>query len=188
MNIFSVHSDPVISAKQLCNKHVVKMPTESVQLLATCFSLDRLAAPDCPRTLTGKVRGHFNPKHPSALFVRKSKLNMLWLLEHCQAMIDEKHRRYPKGGTHFAIHMLNWVIANMDKDAEVPEGDLTDFIPAISVDAVCRQKCADFNSLDSVSQYKQYYIHDKVDIAVWPTIGDVPDWWPYDKVKFIQYK
>ena len=35
MNIFYVDDDPVISAVQLCNKHIVKMPLETAQILST---------------------------------------------------------------------------------------------------------------------------------------------------------
>ena len=37
MNIFYVDSDPVIAAQQLVDKHVVKMPLETAQLLCSAF-------------------------------------------------------------------------------------------------------------------------------------------------------
>ena len=35
MNIFALSKDPVESAQQMLNKHVVKMPTETCQMLHT---------------------------------------------------------------------------------------------------------------------------------------------------------
>jgi hypothetical protein len=35
MNIFALNEDPIISAKQHFDKHVVKMPTELAQMLCT---------------------------------------------------------------------------------------------------------------------------------------------------------
>ena len=38
MNIFVVDEDPVIAARQLCDKHVVKMILETAQMLMHCCS------------------------------------------------------------------------------------------------------------------------------------------------------
>lgn len=154
-----------------------------MQMLANCFAPAQLADPDCPRTKKGTVRKHSNPNHPSCLFVRKSKDNMQWLIEHCRALIDEKHRRYPKGGTHFALYMLQWVEKNIDQ-ARVPNGDLTDFSVAIKEDKKCRQ-VPGFDKLPVVEQYKLYYIHDKVEIARWFSVDQIPNWWPYNKLDFV---
>ena len=35
MNIFVLDKDPVISAQMMCDKHVVKMCTESLQMIST---------------------------------------------------------------------------------------------------------------------------------------------------------
>ena len=39
MNIFILHSDPEIAAKQHCDKHVCKMIVESAQMLSTAHRL-----------------------------------------------------------------------------------------------------------------------------------------------------
>ena len=39
MNIFYVHKDPVVAAKMLIDKHVVKMIIESAQMLSTAHRL-----------------------------------------------------------------------------------------------------------------------------------------------------
>ena len=39
MNIFKLDDDPVISAQEQCDKHVVKMPTESAQMLSTAHRI-----------------------------------------------------------------------------------------------------------------------------------------------------
>ena len=38
MNIFATHQDPYLSAKVLPDKHIVKMPLESCQMLAIIYS------------------------------------------------------------------------------------------------------------------------------------------------------
>lgn len=37
MNIFILDKDPIIAAQMLCDKHVIKMPLETAQLLCSVF-------------------------------------------------------------------------------------------------------------------------------------------------------
>jgi hypothetical protein len=37
MNIFVLDEDPVISAQMQCDKHIVKMPLETAQMLCSVF-------------------------------------------------------------------------------------------------------------------------------------------------------
>ena len=39
MNIFILNDDPVIAAKEQCDKHVVKMIVESAQMLSTAHRM-----------------------------------------------------------------------------------------------------------------------------------------------------
>lgn len=176
MNIFSTSRCPIQSAKWLSNQLVTKMGLESAQLLATCFSLDRLAAPDCPRTEKGSPRKHFNPKHPSCLFTMYNRSNMQWVIDHAQAIFEEKYRRYPSGGRHFTHNFLDWVIANIN-DSHVPNGELTDFLPAITENAICRRTIVNFDNLDTTEQYRYFIIFDK-HYSIWPTESDIPPWHP----------
>ena len=50
MNIFVLHKDPTKSAEMLCNKHVVKMIVESLQILCNCFD----------QNLVSYKRTHYN--------------------------------------------------------------------------------------------------------------------------------
>ena len=174
MNIFATSQCPVQSARWLCDKHVVKMGVESVELLANCFTLDRLSKPDCPRTQKNRIRGHFNPKHPSCLFTTHNRSNMRWVIDHAEAIFQEKYERYPKGGRHFSHDFLDWVRANV-ADSIVPEGELTDFTVAISADKNCRQ-INGFDKLPVTERYRLYIIHDKP-FATWPE-GKTPPWIP----------
>lgn len=183
MNIFCTSPCPVQSAKWLCDKHVVKQGLESCQILANCFTLAQLAHPLCPRTQTGTARGHFNPKHPSCKFAVESRGNMQWLIDHTEAIFQEKYRRYPTKGRHFAHDFLDWVKANFNNSI-VPDGPFTNFTIAISQDKFCRMQPG-FNYLDIHHQYQSYIIYDKP-FAKWPTIDDIPPWYP-DKTKYVGY-
>lgn len=171
MNIFATDRCPIQSARWLPDKLVVKMGLESCQLIATCFSLDRLAASDCPRTQKGKPRGHFNPKHPSSLWTRASRANLQWLLCHTEATFEEKYARYPKGGRHFSHDFLDWAINRFD-DCEVESGLQTEFSVAINEDKQCRRH-PHFEKSDVVGKYRLYISMDKP-YASW--IRNKPFW------------
>jgi hypothetical protein len=39
MNIFVLDQDPVVAAQMMCDEHIIKMPTESLQMLSTNYRL-----------------------------------------------------------------------------------------------------------------------------------------------------
>ena len=89
MNIFYVELEPDAAARSLCDKHVVKMPLESAQMLCAPFA----TAP--------YKRVHYN--HPCTVWARESKANYEWLLDHAFALLQEytnRKRRLPSSRTH----------------------------------------------------------------------------------------
>lgn len=45
MNIFYVHTDPVVAAQSLCDKHVVKMTLETAQILSAALHIKGFGFP-----------------------------------------------------------------------------------------------------------------------------------------------
>lgn len=173
MNIFALDEDPKAAAQMACDKHVVKMPTESCQLLATCFPLERLAEPDVPRTQKGNVRKHFNPKHPSSIWARATTGNLLWLCDYLHCLFEEKYFRYPDGGRMFNHDFFDWAIKNLH-DTVNTAGKLQKFSLAINADCECRKQ-PEFDEFDPVNCYRLYYIHDKP-FAEWNKTRPKPNW------------
>ena len=110
MNIFYFDSDPFITAKQHCDKHVVKMIVEYAQLLSTAHRVL-----DGKETIIKTEKGRrkkiwilededFNDalyaathvNHPSAKWVRDSYNNYEWLLNLLVFLSAEYTRRYGK--------------------------------------------------------------------------------------------
>jgi len=96
---------------------------------------------------------------------------MDWLILHAYAQFEEFSFRNKK--RHFSQDFLDWIIDNID-DAEVPDGDLTEFAVAIQQDKKCRQ-LPDFDSLSVFEKYRKFYIHDKY-FAKWEKGRNKPDW------------
>jgi hypothetical protein len=182
MNIFCLDECPIQSAQWVNDKHCVKMPTESIELLAYCFHSSRLSDADCPRTKTGNVRKQPKTyaKHPSTKWVLRSSGNFDWLLRHATEMTDEKLRRYPSKPMHFARRFLDWCDKNR-ADSIVPDGPMTDFAIAINESMLCRS-VKGFDKLSRVNQYRLYYAIDKTHIAQWR--ANKPSWYNNLKNEF----
>ena len=96
MNIFVTDSCPVQSARNLPDKHIVKMPLETCQMLAIIYSdwyygVGKLYKQDGTpyRTEHGAFRNH-----PCTQWAAANQYNLAWLILHGVALCDEYHQRY----------------------------------------------------------------------------------------------
>lgn len=86
MNVFVLDKNMKKSAEYTCDKHVVKMITEHVQLLCTTYyfcNMDNMS----PYKLSHK-------NHPIAKWLRSSLSNWLWLRDYTLILYDEYKYRY----------------------------------------------------------------------------------------------
>lgn len=151
MNIFFVNRDPIVSAQQLVDKHVVKMPLETAQLLCSAF----------PQGVAPYRRTHYN--HPSAIWTRQSKQNYIWLIKHGLALCEEYTHRY--GKTHKSQAVILWCKDNLSS-LEFNSEDFND--PPACMPDECKTG-------DSVASYQNYYRTHKSYIYNW-TNRIKPDW------------
>lgn len=87
MNIFVTYADPVVCAEVLDNQRLVKMMTESVQIM--CTALQNQGAPWQPWMTRSTHEGH-----PVVLWAQACQDNFLWLWEHTLALEAEWKWRY----------------------------------------------------------------------------------------------
>ena len=96
MNIFVTDPDPVKSAKVLPDKHIVKMPLETCQMLAIVASSEWGynfgSLPKIDGTPYKTSKGAFR-KHPCTIW---AQTNWTWLIEHGLALCYEYTHRYNK--------------------------------------------------------------------------------------------
>jgi len=158
MNIFAVNEDPVISARESCDAHSIKMPLEVAQMLCTNLHLWGLEAPYKPT--------HKN--HPCTKWARESLGNWKWLLAYGNGLGEEYTRRYGK------THKSHLVIKECAKALVPLLGERTPF--ALAMDVKWK--------LDNPYASYQYYIANKVfkngSIPTWKHTS-TPQW-------FHQYK
>lgn len=153
MNIFRLDNDPQLAAEMAIDKHIVKMPVETAQLLHTALrqhgvSHDWLYKP-------------FNPKHPSCLWVTESRFNFKWLVGHGKALCAEYTRRYGK------VHKCQSLIEKA--------GELAGCIQDIPSTPMRLAMPDQFRTDDAVHSYRLYYAGAKFRFAKWKT--SVPYWW-----------
>ena len=160
MNIFILNKDETISAKQMIDKHVVKMPTESMQMISTCLDYYGFDSPYKPVMLN----------HPCTIWARQSRDNMQWLVNHCIALCKEYTVRY--GKEHKVERTVKQCAGNIRRMvSELPDEGLTEFAQAMP---------DKYKNEDVCKAYQDYYMGDKWYFATWKT--QAPDWWPENHV------
>ena len=188
MNIFYLDHDVRKCAEMHNDKHVVKMILEYAQLLSTAHRiLDGTLSFGV--SLSGRKKSvyvladnrdtvlysatHIN--HPSAVWVRQSAQNYMWLAELLEECCKEYTHRYDK------VHKverdgLMQALKNQFP-TNIPDGSFTEPTPAMPEDVkVLKEIHTDRYELDSLASYRNYYIQNKTHLANWKK-RDVPEWY-----------
>lgn len=165
MNIFITSRCPFQSARNLCNKHIVKMASESACMLLWPLKEIGLKLPKNKQGVEVRL-SHRN--HPATIWTCKSYENYCWHFNHFGAILEEYTRRY--GKIHFAENYWQFIHENKYR-LTFNKFALTPFPRCFSVFA------NELKELDTVEAYQKYYILDKSKFAKWP-VERIPSWWP----------
>lgn len=138
MNIFVVDYNPQLAAEYLHDKHIVRMPLETAQMLCSVFPPG-----DAPYKRT-----HYN--HPCTVWARNAELNYMWLVQHGLALCDEFARRY--GHEHASRKIIEWCRDNRWK-VSFPRVEMTDFAKAMP---------DEYKVDDPVESYRRFYRAEKL--------------------------
>jgi len=153
MNVFATDPSPIISAQNLDNKRVVKMILESAQMLST--ALHEWGSEWTPYKPT-----HVN--HPSNVWVRETRSNYNWLVEHMEALCNEYTLRY--GRVHKSEQHLE---AFKELSEAIPEGELTPFANC----AANQEFGVSYKHLTDVCLAYRMYLNDR-----WDKDKRSPEW------------
>ena len=138
MNIFALHTDPEIAAILHCDKHIVKMPLETAQMLST---------------ICGGPYKPTHANHPCTVWARASTANYSWLWQLGVALSQEYTYRY--GKTHKCQAIIELL---SEPPTNVPAGRRTPFAQAMPPE--CQHT-------DAVLAYQRYYAAHKQHLAAW---------------------
>ncbi len=169
MNIFYTDYDPEVAARNMVDRHVVKMILETAQLLSTAHRVldgemivgkndkgrktTKWTLPDARDTI---IYASTHRNHPSAIWVRESAANYNWLYSHLLALGREYTYRY--GRTHLTIDKLKDILK--DAPANIEQSKVMTKMPS------CMDKQY-IISLDPIINYRNYYNYGKTDLLRW---------------------
>lgn len=151
MNVFFLHNNPYESAKLMVDRHLPKMIVESAQILSNCFTLEQLSS--APTSQKGNARKHSYPNHPCCKWAKRSKSNMMWVIDNAFGMQMEREHRFGSE-YHFSLHFIDWCRDNIHQSL-APTGPLTR--PEMAFNGCDEYK----NPEDVVGSYRLFYAHDK---------------------------
>lgn len=177
MNVFYLDHNTAFAAKALVDKHIVKMPLETVQLLSTAHRI--LDGQEITITHNGRNKkryvlscekrnemlyqaSHIN--HPSAVWCRQNRSNYRWLAHYLIDMCFEYHARY---GRHFKFFENGLVDELLNFPENLPEGEFTQPPPAMPEHYKVQG--------DAIESYRRYYAGDKWRFAKWKH-NTIPSW------------
>ena len=172
MNIFALDMSPKSSAQMMLDQHVVKMPTESMQMMSTIAThLGIENAPYRPVMLN----------HPCTIWARQTSHNYQWLRKHCYFLCKEYTVRY--GRKHKVEETLEEYadVFNQVEDI-LPSGPMPHGLTPFGIAMSDRYRIERMPSEDAfdfaIRSYRHYYMEGKWRRASWKT--QEPDWWPKD--------
>ena len=155
MNIFVTDPCPIQSARNLPDKHIVKMPLETCQMLAIIYSdwyygVGKLYKKD--GTPYATKRGAFR-SHPCTIWAAANQYNLAWLIRHGYALCHEYQARYNKVHTCFdVIEQAERIYHNSfpDEFLSLASRKVTEFTRAMPEDIKFD------TSIDTITAYKRY--------------------------------
>lgn len=177
MNIFALHPSPIVSANWLCNHHVVKMLSESAEmlLLAKLSKGEKLGVTAIPYRMR-------HAHHPCTLWAGRSVANYNWLWRHAMELCDIYWQRYGqwKGTPHDYAWEISSRLVDFDRSNMLRDRDT---ILEPDEFASCTGECI---SLDIHTDYRKYYLskwETSKKPMVWP--DEPPIWFKNQTPEFI---
>jgi hypothetical protein len=152
MNIFVLDTNIETCARYHCDKHVVKMILESVQMLCTALNKKGFITP----------YKSTHQKHPCVLWVEASYDNFTWLKDLALALNDEYRFRFEKQTDHKSIGVLAEI-----SGYRYESRGITEFAQAMPD----KYKVPG----SAVEAYRKFYLGEKLRFARW-TKRSVPAW------------
>lgn len=155
MNVFVLDEDMQKSAEYTCDKHVVRMITEHVELLCSAYFYTG------QENISPYYLSH--PNHPIAKWVRYSLSNWIWLRDYTLVLYDEYKYRYH------------------NRDHKAGEACKKLLLPDLEDKGRTVMPCAmpdKYKTGSVVESYRNYYIAEKQHIIKY-TKRNVPEWYVF---------
>ena len=156
MNIFHLSQCPSRSASYLCDKHVNKMLTETVQMLSAVHFIHGNHHDD--------MMSPYWRRHPMSKWIAETEGNYRWTYKHFVGIMNEYWKRYYK--VHATFRKAQYFV---DAPPAIPKAGFT-------TPPLCMPD--QYHSSNYVASYRMYYAREKSHFAKWVKGTDVPFWYP----------
>ena len=187
MNIFALSRCPVESAQQMLNKHVVKMPTETCQMLHTNALFNEFADRYGYEPTLRRLKEYHEEtesilmkpamlNHPSTIWARQNVHNTLWLYNHGLALCEEFTERY--GKEHGSFSRILQTPIDFDATEFLATPPLIAMFDEYRIPNKYGEHCWDY----VIDSYRHYYLEGKWKFAEWRN-DRKPSWWPNNHYK-----
>jgi len=161
MNIFAIDLNPLKCALYHTDKHIIKMPLETAQMLSFAYYHPELWDKPVPELLMKFSKAH--DKHPCSIWIRESHENFLWTCTLGIYLIEEYRYRYNSEKHERCLQIFKWCLDNPPKLKSI---GITDFALAMPEEYKCSS---------TVESYRKYYKVGKIDLHHW-TKREKPVW------------
>ena len=161
MNIFGIDTDTTSCATYHTDRHIVKMPLETAQMVSFVYYHKDLWDGEVPNLLMNFSAGH--DKHPCSLWLRENLVNFLWTCEFGIKLIEEYRFRYDSQKHERCKMIFEWSLDNLPN---LPVAEFTPFAKAMPEEY--KVDC-------SVESYRNYYRMGKSELHKW-TKRNKPEW------------
>jgi hypothetical protein len=161
MNIFILDANIDQCVQAYCDKHVVKMPLETAQILCTVHH--------CKTPFKDIPYKPYNPKHPCIQWACKSLQNYQYLTRLGLKICSEYSFRFEK--QHKSENVIKWCCLNNWRLVNMNDDGLTPFFQAMPIQ---------YHDKNAVNAYRKYYNNEKRHIAQWRK-RKMPQW--FDMIK-----
>lgn len=176
MNLFLLSVDHAQNARWHCDKHVVKMILEAVQIVSSVYWIDRALECHVPRFLTREETKRvtecykdapfaYKPthvNHPVVVWARSDAKNFAYVQDYARALSAEYTFRY---GKHHK---------SMDVMELVPSPKNVPAVPSPQTFVTCMDESYRISN-DPVECYRNYYVRAKASFCKWKKRDD-PEW------------
>lgn len=125
MNLFVTDPDPVVCAMNLDDKRIGKLLMECNQMMSLALKAhwpDQDGSHVFWETSTELTSGRAYMNHPVSIWVRQTRANYKWTLEHAMALSNEFQLRFHRD--HASGNRLEFMRNHLE---DIPDGELTPF-------------------------------------------------------------
>ena len=162
MNILILDKSIEVSAKYHVDRHIVKMPTETAQMISFLYHDKELWQGEVPDFIMGFSKTHY--KHPCTIWIRDSLDNFEYACRLGMELYNEYQYRYNKPDKHQrARDIFQFALQNPPK---LERKGLTPFAQAMDKEYI-KFSCPILN-------YQEYYRIGKEHLHKWTKRGTPP--------------